>query len=99
MNEHKTATEIRRLDGWRGDARLYRLDPPMVEDRSRQGEDSRTHHHVIVSAVVAYYTGPETYIFPAMSDGSPVDFGELDGSMRGTLDHAEALRNAGYEAI
>ena len=53
--------------------------------------------HVIVSAVVAMFSGPETYIFPANDKGEITDWGELDGSFKGDLDHAQALRNAGYE--
>ncbi len=82
-----TATLVRaHLSGFYGDASLYRLDPPL--------EGSAL---VAVSATVAPYTGPETYIFPANSDGSVTDWGELPGSTRGTLSHVEALHGAGYE--
>lgn len=80
-----TATLVRKLSGYAGDARFYRLDPPLDE-----GE------HVIVSAAQTH-SGPETYIFPATPDGEVADWGEIHGSIRGRLDHAEALRGAGYE--
>jgi hypothetical protein len=82
------ATLVKRLDGWTGDARLYRLDPPTT-----------TGKYVIVSATAAPFSGPETYIFAAREDGECEDYGELDGSYRGGLDHAEALRRAGYELM
>ena len=51
---------------------------------------------MIVSSVVAIFSGPETYIFGAKEDGEPADFSELEGSYRGGLDHKKALKNAGY---
>lgn len=70
---------------------LYRLDPPAT-----WGDDYTT-VHVVVSAVHAPYSGPETYVFPADPDGAILDWAELEGSYRGGLDHAEALQGAGYE--
>lgn len=93
-----TATKIRNLTDWRGDVALYRTEPPL------DGNE-----YVVVSAVDTSLrfaqpgTPPsmqiETYIFAADADGIVAEYGELSGSMRGTLDHAEALGNAGYEII
>jgi len=90
------AIRIKRLPSWRGDAALYKVEPPL------DGNE-----HVVVSAVdlalrFPTYGDPrpmqiETYIFPADEHGEVLDYGELSGSMKGTLDHAEALRRAGYE--
>ena len=52
---------------------------------------------IIVSAVVATYSVPETYIFEADESGEITNWGELDGSFRGGLDHLEALNGHGYE--
>ena len=95
----KTAKFVRQIEGWQGDARLYRLSDPMAWEKwtSDDGVSKNEANHVIVSAVVALYSGPETYIFPADSDGNCLDFGELTGSFRGSLDHAAALEDAGYE--
>jgi hypothetical protein len=82
----KTATHLKDLAGWTGRASLYRLSEPLDG-----------HSHVIVSAAVAPYSGPETYIFPADADGKVENYCELDGSFRGELSHAKALENAGYE--
>lgn len=90
------ATLIKRLHSWRGDAALYRVEPPL------DGND-----YVVVSAVdlalrFPTYGDPrpmqiETYIFAADENGKVEDYGELSGSMKGTLDHTEALLDAGYE--
>jgi len=79
---------VRRLAGWQGDARLYRCEPPL-----------KGNAYVVVSAVDATFSGPETYVFAADVDGNVNDYRELDGSFRGGLDHAEALRGAGYEVV
>ena len=75
------ATFVRELN-WRGDAHLYKLDP------KHDGVE-----YVVVSAVEAY----ETYIFPADESGNVEEYIEMDGSFRGGLDHAEALRGLGYQ--
>lgn len=85
-----SATKLKDLHDWLGDAALYVLNPPLADD------DGTMHSHVVVSAVMAWGSGPETYIFPADSDGNVSSFGEMTGSLRGTLDHAAALGGAGY---
>lgn len=80
-----TATFIRTLDGWKGDARLFKVDPPL---------DSAA--YVVVSAVTVPFTGPETFIFAADAEGEVTSFSELPGSFSGDLDHARALQDAGY---
>lgn len=89
-----TATFVRNLDGWRGDARLYRCEPPMQYGHD---EEPKPAEYVIVSGVFAMFSGPETYIFPATADGEVADWGELDGSFQGGINHEEALSGAGYE--
>ncbi len=96
MSTKKTATLIKaRLANFTGDANLYRLDPPLTDVDWDGNEHS--HEYVVSSATVAMFSGPETYLFPADKDGEVTDWGELDGSYRGGLDHEEALRGAGYE--
>ena len=91
------ATLVRKLDGFTGDARLYRVDPPLA-DEPWDDEEPTKYEYVIVSAAMAMFSGPETYIFGADENGEVVDWGELPGSFRGGLDHAAALKGAGYEA-
>jgi hypothetical protein len=90
-----TATLIKmNLSGFIGDANLYRLDPPLADHREV------THEYVVVSAVYAMFPpGEETYIFASDAEGYVKDWGELDGSFRGDLDHERALRGAGYEVV
>lgn len=92
----KTATFIKRLKGWAGDAHLYKLSEPMPYSGLGDEIDPTT-DHVIVSAVVAMFSGPETYIFPSHPNGTPICYTEQHGSFRGGLDHTKALANAGYE--
>lgn len=91
-----TATLIEGVENRPGKA-LYKVEPPMVGE-DWEGKKSK-HNYVLVSAVNAMFTGPETYIFPARKDGAVTDYGELDGSYRGGLSHARALRNAGYKIV
>lgn len=62
------------------------------------------HRYVIVSAVTLdiedFYNSNETFIFGATKRGRRIkDGNELVGSQRGTLDHAQALRDAGYRVV
>lgn len=85
----KTATRIRDVHqspDRNASQAIYRLDPPLDG-----------HSHVLVSAVTVALCGPETYIFGSDENGNIEDWEELNGSYRGGLDHAAALKNAGYE--
>lgn len=84
---HGQATQVKTLQGWIGDARLFKLSPPY------DGNE-----YVIVSAVIADGI-PETYIFQANQDGEVEIWGEIDGSIKGVLSHADALAGAGYKII
>jgi len=101
MNKAKRVKD--RLSGFNGYASLYRLEPPMHYTDYFSGPDNedveREAEYVIVSAADVMFSGPETYIFPATSDGKIVDWGELPGSFKGGLDHAQALEGAGYEVL
>jgi len=79
-----TAKLIGPRPNMQGDGRIFELSEP------HEG-----YSKVLVSAVHAVYSGPETYIFGIEEDGT-IDWGELSGSFRGSLDHEEALKNAGY---
>lgn len=88
------ATHVRDLGVSRSGAKqaLYKLDTPYKYDDESGAECD----HVVVSAVFAMYSGPETYIFPADETGEVISWGELPGSYRGGLDHARAIR--GFES-
>lgn len=85
-----TARFLKNLN-MKGDAKLFELSSPVEYDEAEETK------FVVVSAVIAMYSGAETYIFPANEEGEILDWGELDGSFRGGLDHEQALSNAGYE--
>ena len=93
----KIATKIKRLEDFTGEAWLYRLSPPIIVKADYDGGFNGEVEYIVVSATVALYSGAETYIFPANDKGEVVDWGELDGSYRGGLDHIKALREAGYK--
>lgn len=80
------ATFIKQLTGWRGDARLYKL------------EDGR---HVVVSGIQPAFDTmqPETFIVSADENGKVLDWLELPGSFRGAVDHARALDRAGFTIV
>lgn len=65
----------------------------------RLSEPLEGHDVVIMSSVVAPYSGPETMIFGASEDGEVVSWSELPGSSRGNVSHETALRRAGYEVV
>lgn len=83
--------------------RLYHLDPPFqtkVWDFGACDYVPCALSYVVVSAVIIPTTGPEVLIFPALGNGITSSSVELrPGSQRGTLDHATALRDMGYEIV
>lgn len=79
------ASFVKQVPEFNGDARLYKLDVPL------EGFE-----YVIVSAVVASFSGPETYIFGCNKHGNGIEWHELEGSFRGELDIEGALAKAGY---
>lgn len=89
-----TATVVKsRLGGYRGDAALYLVNPPLRSDW-----DDKAYEFVVVSSVVTY-SGPETFIFGADNEGEVQDWAELPGSLKGVLDHEQALEGAGYSIV
>ena len=91
----KIATLLKKnLPGFAGKAHLYHLDPPL--EHTDWNDEVSVHEYVVVSGAYAFMYGPETYIFPANEDGEVTDWGELEGSFKGYIDHNEALERAGY---
>ena len=98
----KTAMFMAKMrGGFSGDAKLYKLSEPVSYELydADGGHTTVETSHVIVSAVIAPFTGPETYIFPADESGAVLNWAELDGSYRGGLSHETALRYAGFEVV
>lgn len=96
----KTATLIKdNLPGFRGHAAHYRLSVPLSPyfwADEEDGDAECAFNDVVVSAVDAMFSGPETYIFGANKNGTITNWIELPGSFKGSWDHIEALRRAGY---
>jgi len=95
----KTARFVKKCDWGTGDVRLYELSEPVEYGKPWDDDDppAKTTRFVAVSATFATFGGQETYIFPADENGEVIDWGELDGSFRGGIDHAKALNQAGFE--
>ena len=91
-----TVTYIRTLTGFVSEARLYKLSEPIIVNWNVDKDGVAT-NYVIVSAVNVPYSGPETYIFPADNDGDVIDWLEMEGSFKGSLDHEAAIHYAGWE--
>jgi hypothetical protein len=86
---------------FKGCAKLFKLSKP-VEYGHRWDDDDPplpTTEHVVVSAVCAMLSGPETFIFPADVDGNVVSWTEIPGSSRGSFDIEEAIRRAGWLVV
>lgn len=83
-----TAKLIKRMEKFRGDARLYTLSTPW------EGQ-----HEVIVSKVTVMGE-PETFIFGYDIETDDVaHWAELRGSRRGEWSHREILSGIGYEIV
>jgi len=88
----KEATLVRKLTGWKSDARLYVLSGPVdYEDDGGQ----RCTINIVVSKAMGYLTA-ETYIYPADAGGNVLDWCELDGSQKRDISHDDLLREAGW---
>lgn len=95
----KMAMFIKRVNLGASDALYYKLSDPMSYEDN--GIIKKT-LDIVVSATEAPDPNnkqfiKQTYIFPADENGNILSMEELEGSMDGTLDHEEALKNAGYE--
>lgn len=78
-----------KLPGYTGYAHLYRMVPPLED------YEHTPHEYVVISSTISY-TGPETYIFPASSEGEITDYAALPGSRKGTLNHLDVLSELEY---
>lgn len=96
----KTATRVKDVsERFTGSAVLFLLDPPLADEPWNDEDEVVPHEYVVVSSAIAPYSGPETYIFPADSEGNVTAWGELPGSQRGIMDPKAALESAGYTVV
>ncbi len=101
----KTATFVKQHNS-SGDGRVYRLDPPLIQDYRWWNAlgpltpHYKTYNYVWVSATVVPFSGPETYIFGWDAEKEEVaNWSEVTGSYAGDLCHSSALAQAGYTTI
>jgi hypothetical protein len=94
----KTATFVRTLRGFRGNAELFRLEPPLEGSRW-PGETGTGRYAFVVASAARVFGAPETYMFGADEDGRILDWGELPPSQKGTLDIDAVWRDAGYAVV
>jgi hypothetical protein len=80
-----SAAFVRDLGGFRGSVKLWKMSEPVAYDYGK------TTLFVVTSAVVAPFSGPETYVFPADEAGDVLSWGELEGSFKGDRDHQRAI--------
>jgi hypothetical protein len=94
----KTATFVKKLDNWRGNAALYQLAPPIEQTTYEDGVEKTTKYGHIVVSGVNHAFAHETMGFPCDSEGNVVNMLDLFCT-KGTTDHRVALANAGYERV
>lgn len=87
MESQITAGVVGPVEGFQGEAKLWKISRPVKID-----ESDRMVEYIVSSAVSAMFTGPETYLFSADEKGEVLNWGELPGSYRGDFDHQEAMQ-------
>lgn len=105
MNTATQVTENFDTDEWKGDARLYRLDPPALyidgfteyvvvsalDVAARRAEEPML---AMLDAMTGVSRQVETMVFPTDASGNTLDWGEL--ALVEALDHDAALAELGY---
>lgn len=88
------ATFVKKADGFAEYAELFRLERPKTEN-------GVTFEFIVVPTIKEAFDThrPETYIFPANSNGEVLSWRELKGSFQGAMDISKALRDGGYEEV
>lgn len=92
----RTATFIKNANFlWKGDARIYKLEPPMI--RESKGPIGSRECVPIRFVVVSSIPPKGTFIYETDENGRSVKWFDLGGSLQASVDHAQALRSIGYE--
>lgn len=74
---------------------LWEVAPAIAYTTGPDYDVKQLTSYVVTSATVVFFSGPETYIFPADKDGEVLGWMELPGSFRGAFDHERAIANVG----
>lgn len=98
MGNEITATFVKDVsENFTGSAKLWKLSYPVNYGWGNDEEDGgKKTNYIVTSAAVVMFSGAETYIFPSDEIGNVIDWGEMNGSFRGSLDHEQAIENAGW---
>lgn len=83
---------------FRGCAVLYRCDPPLKGYNFLDDADPPSYEYVVASSISNEW-GRETYLFGADGTGRVLDWTELPGSMKDTLDHFVVFDSIGYAIV
>jgi len=81
------------LTNFNGHAALYKLSQPVSYGYD---DAAGTTEFVVASTADVMFSGVETYLFPADAEGNILNWGELDGSMKGETSHEVVLGSAGF---
>ena len=82
---------VKDLDNFRGEAKLYKLSEPIDFGWDYESEDVEGKTEYVVASGISNEFGTETFIFATDQDGKVLDWGELEGSFSGGIDHQEAI--------
>ena len=93
-----TATQVGIGEHPNGTFHVYELSKSVSWGyRHKTGKPIGKTKFVVVSAAMVPFSGPEVFIFPSDEDGKILDWMELDGSLKGTMIHEDAIANAGWK--
>jgi len=94
----RTATKLKDLNSTQV---LWELSEAVEFDYDYEADEYRRETNFVVTSVPynPALVGPETYIFPADQEGEILNWGELDGSFKGGMDHSQAIERAGFKAV
>ena len=96
----KTASFIKKLDDFKGNAALYLLSEPIRGHDHEDGQEVAWDWVAVSAIEPSILIGEaETLIFPSNSEGEIEDWQDLEGSYRGGTSHAVALEGAGYKMV
>lgn len=99
----KEAILIRKLKKWRGNACLYRLNPPFESDHNfrpwNSTEEEEVYEYIIVSSVQAkHFYKSETMIFASTKSGKAPDDAHAFRTSK-LKNHEKVLEQIGYTLV
>jgi hypothetical protein len=92
----KQAIHIKDLNGFKGHAALYRLDP--IHQHENWCDETIDQIEYVIASGCFAFTDIECLLFPATKQGEITDWGEI-GGLRGTTSHQDAFDTIGYTIV